>query len=95
MCNEDWGPSLELRAIHHDIMVVGVVEDEPLERRNDLVFPDGEIPMESGRVRGEQPSSPDNVHDVRERRGRHRQQVEDPGGVLRKENYVTFDRKIR
>ena len=95
MCNEDGGPSLELYAIHDDVTVVGMVEDEPLERRNNLVLPDGEVRMESGRVRRGRSSTPHDAYNIRERRGGHRKQVEESRGVLRKEDDVTFDREIR
>jgi hypothetical protein len=89
MCNEDRGPSLELCAIHNDVTVVGMVEDEPLERGNDLVLPEGEVRMELGRVRRGRPSTPEDTYDVRERRGGHSKQVEESRGVLRKEDDVT------
>ena len=80
--------------VDHDLTIVLVMATQPLEGIVDSLFSDHETRSQPGLV-GRGFSSPDDMDDFGQRRGGHRQEVQQTSRFLWKEDGVALEREVR
>lgn len=91
LCGEEHGrPSFKFGLVDHDFPIVFVMHDQPLESFSDLSGPHPQVPPDDILIRL-LPSCPDHANSIREGAWRDGKEIEEGGGILRKEDGVALN----